>query len=272
MTAPAQLDWYACTLISNFDESRVLEKLGGLTLAKPGGRRLNYPASYVWETSNGGTVQVWYGAALEVHIELSSGACDTLVDVIRKLWPHRVSRADVAIDYDFPNAFETLYRPLDRLAQEQRPNRVKTHVMGDWIRNTPGRTLYLGAFRSRWLGRIYEKGAEQAAKHPDQTFSPNWVRVEAQVRPSSSAHKLALASMTPDQIFAYTKFGSLVLAHLRGVDHVPLPLERVPSTDPEYWLGKQYGATLSRWLILDDSALRARLVAVLERVAALPTS
>lgn len=272
MSAPAQIDWYGCTLTSIYDEMQVVQKLGGLALASPGGRKQNYPASHVWELPLGGTAQVWYGAGLEVHLEFSSGACDTLVPITRKLWPHRVSRADVAIDYDFPNAFEVLMRPLDAIAQAQRPNPVTTNTYGDWIRNTPGRTLYLGAFKSRYLLRIYEKGVEQASKHPDQTFSPNWVRVEAQTRPTTSAHKIALSTMTADEIFAYTPFGAQVLGHLRGTEHVPLPLTRVPSTDPEYWLGRHYGALIARWLVLPDDALRARLTAVLERAGVLSPS
>lgn len=269
MNAPPQLDWYECTLTSIFDESTVLQGLGGVGVAEPGPARQNYPASLHWELPSGGSVEIWYGGGLEVHVVLTSGACDDLVEVVRRRWPHRVSRADVAKDYDYEGSFEDLYRPLVELGLAQRPNPVKVGTAGDWVNLTPGRTLYLGSRGSRMYLRVYEKGHEQTAKHPDQTFSLNWTRVEAEVRPRTSAHKIAMSTMSPAEIFAYTRFGAEVLGHLDGTEHTALPLQRVPSTDPLYWLVQQYGAQLRRLVTEDPNmTIVALLARATERVPA----
>ena len=264
MNVPRQADWYEGTLTSIFDHEIVVQAFDGVGLSRPGPAHRNYPASVAWDLPLGGSVQIWFGGGLEVHFVLTSGACDRFVEVVRRRWSHRVSRADIAMDFDFPGAFEALYKPLDQLAQDQTPNKVKTSTAGDWLRAENGRTLYLGSFKSRWLGRIYEKGHEQMAKHPDQTFSLDWVRVEAQVRPQTSAHKLALSTMTSDEIFASTAYGAAVLAHLTGLGHTPLPLKRTPSTQPLFWMVQQYGLAL-RELVLEDPGIT--VAGLLARVA-----
>jgi hypothetical protein len=269
VSAPSQFDYYECTLTGVFDPEIVVQSLGGAGSARPGPAHLNYPASFTWDLASGGSVQIWYGASLEVHVVLSSGACDELVSVVRRRWAHRVSRSDVAKDYDFEGSFEELYKPLEKLGHEQRPNRVGSETVGDWLRAENGRTLYLGAKKSRWLCRIYEKGHEQRSKHPDQEFSLNWTRVEVQARPRGAADKEAMSRMSPDEVFASTRFGAAVLGHLDGTAHTPLPLKRVPSTDPLYWCVRQYGAELDLVVQTDPNVtVAALLAAVRARVAA----
>ena len=243
MTPICSWDWYECTLIGIFDAEPVVQSLGGGLLATRGPAHQNYPGSFVWDLPSGGTVQVWYGAGLEVHVVLSSGACDDLVAVVRRRWRHLVSRVDVAMDFDYAGAFEVIYRGLDGAAQDHKPRPVHSTTFGDWLRAERGRTLYLGARSSRLYMRCYEKGIEQSQAHPDRTFSLDWVRVEWQLRPDSR-HKEALSTMTPEEAASSTHFGGTALALLSGVGHPSLPLQRVPSTDPLYWALRQYGAAL----------------------------
>lgn len=268
-------DWYSCTLTGIFDAQLVTQKLAPGGAWRAGGAKQNYPASYALSLASGGSVQVWFGGSLEVHVVLTSAACDSLVDLVRSTWPHRVSRADAACDFDFPGAFDALFPQLIELANTRKPNRVAVDRHGPWFDGddkTQGRTVYLGKRQSRWFGRFYEKGLEQRKKHPDQEFSSDWVRAEAEVKPSSSEHKSQLSTMTPVEAFASTAFGAAVLELLTGAVVESVPLHRNPSTDPEYWLARQYHPVLTLWLGLDDSELRARIVATLERASSRPAA
>lgn len=260
MTLHPSWDYYEATLTGVFDPAPVLQNLGLADTATQGSAHRNYPASYVCELPSGGSIQIWYGAQLEVHVVLTSAACDDLVPVLRRLWPHRVSRADVALDYDYPHAFDRIHRALHALAREFKPRPVQTSVAGDWLDGEAGRTLYLGARSSRLLVRVYEKGHEQAAAHPDQgPFSLDWTRVEWQVRPDSR-HKGIASSLPPAELASSTRFGGEVLAHLAGASQPALPLQRVPSTDPLYWLVQQYGRVLREAIEADPALTVAALL------------
>ena len=243
-----QFDYYESTLTDVFDAAPVVHALGGSVLDRGPARR-NYPASYAWKVELGGTVEVWFGAELEVHVVLSSSACDQRVDMLRRMYPHRVSRADVAVDFDRAGYFDEVYPVLHAMAECFKPRPVQTSVAGDWL--TPltspargGRTLYLGARKSPMLFRLYEKGYEQAAKHPDQTFSMDWVRGEFQVRPHSR-DKARASAFEPIEFACLTSFAAGVCLELLGKKFDGNPaLRHVPSTDPLYHLVRQYGPAL----------------------------
>lgn len=256
----AFFDWYECTLVDVFDPSPVVHALGG-SLENVAKGHQNYPCSFAWDLSQGGTVQVWFGAELEVHVVLTSAACDDLVETIRTLWEHRVSRGDVALDYDTPGAFNATWPKLHKLAEDFKPNPVKIGTAGDWITFTNGRTLTLGSRQSVLFTRCYEKGKEQASKHPDQTFSDDWIRVELEVKPSKAADKLAASTRDPLTLACSTKFGTEVVFSLLGhADATPQP-KRVPSTDPLFWMVRQYAPHLTRLLLQEPNISVAELFA-----------
>lgn len=259
MNTGAFFDWYECTLVGVFDPAPVVHMLGG-SLNNVARGHQNYPASYAWELPNGGSVQVWFGSDLEVHVVLTSAACDSLVRVVKDNFVHGLSRGDVAFDYDYPGAFNEMWPLFHALAKGFKPRPVKVDTRGDWISYTNGRTLSLGSRQSVLYTRFYEKGKEQAAKHPDQTFSEDWVRMELEVKPSKSADKLAAALLDPVALACSTKFGSdLVLLLLGHADASPLPT-RVPSTDPLYWMLRQYGPALSKLLLEEPNLSVAELL------------
>lgn len=263
-------DWYQGTItgLKNPDEvvARLVMDAAGLTLrASSGG--YNRPESVRGDFA-GGSIAIYFGNDLDVHVLGSSSAAVHVAAVLRAHWPeHTVSRVDACMDFDAPGAFERLYPELHALARTPRRGGrggvVATSTVGDWLDNVDGRTLYVGGPQSQYRVRCYEKGHEQRSKHPDQTFSLDWARVEAQVRPHGSGKRVA-ATATPAEVFAWTPFGSAVLQAIAGLELVPLAPARVPSTDPEFWLARQYGPILRDWLVLDDFALRARLIRVLE--------
>lgn len=136
-----------------------------------------------------------YGA----HAIVQGGdACQPIVDELRQLLPdHKVTRFDVAADFDYPEAFKELEGIALQVALE---NDIKTKVAGDYYGGKDGRTLYVGAATSTHRTRVYEKGHEMRAKGTQPEASLDWVRVEHQIRPSKKgdARKLA-ARMSPDE-------------------------------------------------------------------------
>lgn len=256
----AFFDWYECTLVDVFDPDPVVHALGGSTLSVANGHQ-NYPSSFAWELPEGGSVQVWWGSDLEVHVVLTSAACDTRVETLRALWPHRLSRGDVAFDYDSPDAFNLMWPRLHALAQGFKPNPVRVDTRGDWISGSNGRTLALGSRSSVLYTRCYEKGKEQRTKHPDQEFSDDWIRVELEVKPSKAADKLAAALLDPISLACLTKFGTEAVLLLVGHAEANATPKRVPSTDPLFWMIRQYGGHLSRLLMEEPNITVAQLLA-----------
>lgn len=268
-------DWYQATLtgVRNVDEvaARLVHGSGSLTL-RTGHGGYNRPKSLRGELASGGSIAVYFGDDLDVHVVGTSSASPHVAAVLREHFPvHTVSRVDVALDFDQPGAFDRLWRTVHGLATGREGRRVGTSTAGDWIDGIDGRTLYAGGPKSRLRIRVYEKGHEQRAKHPDQSFSLDWARVEWAVRPDSRS-KLAAATATVEELAAWTPFGAAALSSVYGLQMDAHQLARVPSTDPEYWLARQYAATLVSWLSLDDGDLRNRMVTALARAGSSPNT
>jgi hypothetical protein len=264
-------DWYQATLTGEKDSESVAARLlhgsGGVTL-RAGHGGYNRPKSLRGETDSGGSIAVYFGDDLDVHVVGTSSASPHVAEVLREYYPaHTVSRVDVALDFDQPGAFDRLWRAVHALATGREGRRVGTQTAGDWLDGLDGRTLYAGGAKSRLRIRVYEKGHEQRAKHPDQSFSLDWARVEWAVRPDSRS-KLAAATATIEELAAWTPFGAAVLAEVYGLDMTARQLARTPSTDPEYWMLRQYSAVVSAWLALPELELRAAMVVAMQRARA----
>lgn len=205
----------------------------------PGYRKaLNFgDAVYVLYDATAGN----YGA----HAIVQGGdACQPIVDELRHRLPdHKVTRFDVAADFDYPGAFKDLEGIALQVALE---HEIKTNVHGDYYGAEDGRTLYVGAPTSTHRCRVYEKGLEMRSKGIQPEASINWVRVEHQIRPSKKGDARKLAStMTPDQA-AYSNRWVAAISERLGSDvqtSVRLSTKFVKS---DFWrtfdhLCKQYG-------------------------------
>lgn len=270
-------DWYQCTIkgLQNPDHvaSRLLMGSLGLVLREASGG-FNRPFSLRGEMPGGGSVGIYYGSDLDVHVLGSSNAAPHVMEVVREHWPaHTVSRFDACADFDEPGAFDRLWRAVYALARTPRRGgrggMTSTSTVGDWIDAENGRTFYAGSRGSQYVVRVYEKGLEQRAKHPDVTFSPDWVRVEAEVRPQGKG-KLLAATATPAEMFAWSALGSDILRAIADLEVESIAPARVASTDPEYWLAQQYGPILRGWADLPLDELRDRVLGVLALTAPRP--
>ena len=117
---------------------------------------------------------------------------------VRRRWPaplHWVTRADVAYDYDGPGAFSQLSGIALNVADDLG---LTISQAGDWAREgVAGRTLYLGSVKSPLLLRVYEKGKQLGPE-----YSPDWVRVELQVRPLKRA-RFRAAEVDADALMGF---------------------------------------------------------------------
>lgn len=92
---------------------------------------------------------------------------------------YSVTRADVRADLVDVAAWEYARKLGIKTAKA---HKVVTETAGDWLEGKNGRTLYIGSRASYARVRIYEKGIKEKA-------DPNWVRVEAQIRPPKASDK-----------------------------------------------------------------------------------
>jgi Replication initiation factor len=267
-------DWYQATLKGSSD---ALTSVNAITRAlgetiSGGGRWVTCKGLYGY--SQGvelkgvlvGSVRVFWSAT-DVHVQATSEAAESIVEVLRRVWPlHLVSRADVAYDVVDPGSFERLYGRVHALARTPRAGgMVSTSTVGDWLDGIDGRTFYAGGVSSRVRVRVYEKGHEQRAKDRGSMASPDWTRLEWQLRPTSN-QKAWLAQASKVEALGLSAFGADVAKDIVGVDVVPAGnLLRFASQDPAYWMVRQYRVVVLELLGLDPEDIRSRLVDLVEQ-------
>ena len=167
------------------------------------------------------------------------------VDLVRSEFAdtHNLLRADVAIDYCEPGAWDKLYglgiETADKFG-------LKVKHVGDYHRNEDGRTLYIGSRQSPAMQRIYEKGKQLGG-------NPDYVRSELEVKPQNANAKRTYAYAPPEQMWLATKWTQHVLEALTGMTGLrPAPLGTIrKKSDDERaleFMAKQYGNVLRRKL------------------------
>lgn len=181
------------------------------------------------------------------HLQVGGGdTCQPIVEEVRTLFPdHRVSRVDVAADFDYPGAFKDLEGIALAVALNHKPLPLKTPVAGDHYQQA-GRTSYFGSRTSTHFGRVYEKGYEQRALGINPEASLDWARWEIEVKPTKKgdARKEA-AALSPDQIAHSSDWTSEISTSLGSVcgESVRLTTRRVnsPFISSMHHMAKQYG-------------------------------
>lgn len=193
-----------------------------------------------------GTVEVcrmyWGGNGGGVSLQVKGPGTPELVKRVRIIWPlHKVSRADVAVDLEYPGAWEDLSGKGRQIARERRLKLKEVLGYGD------GDTVYMGSPRSVAYCRIYQKGKEQHG--PDA--SPDWVRVELECKPGNSGAKEALSTLEPSQVFGATDWSQELSSYVGSLssDRVKLgTVWRDPDTErTRRWLVTQCWEALACW-------------------------
>lgn len=223
---------------------QLAELLGGELQSKQGrgfhtfGHRLAFSDESGTEV---GSV-MWGGQQGErVMMEVKGERTPEVVERLRSVFPHQVTRVDSCADFDAPGAFESLLGPVREVKDK---HRVWGEQRGDWDQPEKGRTQTLGAKSSPTTLRLYEKGKQPEYAHLART---DWVRIEVQVRPQKEA-KFAYAQLQPLEVWGASRWSrDLAAAVLR--QHVdPHPAGTVyRKSDLERKLDalcRQYGPTL----------------------------
>lgn len=252
MDKPSEIsnwDYYSATF--DFDgpnEARAYlrDHLGEPDLVKP---ERGYGSACVWHAPDTSKLlhMSWGGHNGGVHLQCSGYNCRDVVPLLRSAWPdHSVARADSAVDLGGGQALFNEWVP--RVKRVGRARKWVTEVAGDWWHTrTGGRSVYVGSRSSEVRCIAYEKGVQT----PEAGF-PDWLRVEARVRPSKSARKRFLATLEPDHVWGWSTVSAEFLEFVIGSDTLQAKRLDIPHTAPAgtdralHFMAKQYGGHIRR--------------------------
>lgn len=208
-------DWYACGITESLDNVMTLlgdsYPLGTWEYTKPkqgylSGSQLLGPDMKPYCT-------LWWGGGSQgsmIHAFSSGSAANTFASVVRACFPvHRLSRADIAVDFNESGAWVSMHSMAMSLHKGGLVRKFPQYhgQVGQEGVDTPygaGRTLYLGSRQSVHYVRLYEKGKKDNKKYPD------WVRAEVEFKPRGEA-RYSYASASPAEMLAATALGSELL-------------------------------------------------------------
>lgn len=240
-----RFDWYEVTIDRGADE--VLAALvRGLELASVQPMRADngyLHAARVYRVQGESLAQVLWGGNPGTHVRIGGHSTDEVVPVLRESFPvHRVTRCDVSEDFEAPGFFGDITRPLIEFAVREG---LKLDHQGDWERGE-GRTLYIGSKDSPVRLVVYEKGYQQG----EGDTRPDWVRIEARVRPQGAKSRHQVAGFSPVEVL-----GSAWLPRaMEAIDWLNVePIlvgkgyRKTDSERARSWLIAQYARTLQEW-------------------------
>lgn len=190
--------------------------------------------------------KIQYGGntGTRVQVQATGEASPELATNVREMFTdHHVIRADVALDYCEPGAWESLYNLSTETADKFK---LKTEHRGDFHRGENGRTFYIGSRQSPAFNRVYEKGKQLGG-------DPDHVRSEFELKPKNEAARAIYSKASPAEMLLAAKWSAHFYGILAGVNGMRLAAPGTihrPSDDERALiaLGTQYGGTLSRLL------------------------
>jgi hypothetical protein len=183
-----------------------------------------------FEVKDGNDSLGWVGhdAHLDTaFFEFKGGTTPACAGAIRKHFPqsHTVSRLDSCEDFNEAGSYGRLVGLVDQCTDPRVKSREIRPRTGD-----DGITTYWGSTTSRVMVRCYEAGKMKERRHLGR---PDWVRVEAQVRPGKALEKRAAAFVSPVEAWgwaAWTKRLAEVLARVEvprfAAHHEPPEFDR----------------------------------------------
>lgn len=185
------------------------------------------------------------------HAFVQGEATSDFVTAVRGAYPdrHWVTRADSAEDFDAGDAWDLLLAQCLAMAEERG---LRIDQQGDWINEQYGRTLYVGSRKSPVFTRLYEKGKQQRSQAPNPSaaaaISPDWVRLEMQVRPEKAARYRA-ATASPEDLWGYSPWGQALAERCFGLSVPRVQMHAWREGDDRRaieWMVRQYGPHLER--------------------------
>lgn len=164
--------------------------------------------------------------------------------VLRERLPnHSVTRADGALDFIEPDAWDNIERMALHVADKYK---IKVQHLGDFHNKLDGRTLNLGGVSADVRSTIYEKGKQLGE-------DPNWVRVEVKVKPprltkeqfnkGQEEPRIIASRLQPVELFGCTRWTNSLLENTTGIVAPSLPLRSWGKTDQQ----KAYASMLAQY-------------------------
>lgn len=242
-----KFDWYRAGIESSpqvvVDTLAACYELSEVAPTRP----LNgYERAYLIKRGETELVRVQWGGNTGTRVQAEASgdnAPEFSCHLREKFTDHLVIRADVALDYCEPGAWESLYSLSIETADKYR---LKTEHRGDYHRAEKGRTFYIGSRQSPAYNRIYEKGIQTGG-------NPDHVRSEFEFKPKTERARVAYAKATPEQILLASNWSAHfygVLTGIKGLKLAPAGTVRKLTDDQKAFLHmmKQYGPLLGRIL------------------------
>lgn len=241
-----QFDYYSASLPASVSHCEAMIKeahKGSLVTEKPVSP---YKSAFRCSKSD---FRVYWGGHNPRPYFVSSGAGAVLgADFCRAHYPaHRVTRADVALDFDQEGIFDRMADTCLRIARDRR---VAVLFIGDPDPEAKtGRTYYFGSTSSDVRVCLYEKGLKEAATRPEGV-SEAWSRCEVRCRPRKERKSL-VASLSPSECWGLSQWSKDIAQEVAGmgVPFRPDPSHRQNTVDASIQhMLKQYGDTISRYI------------------------
>lgn len=250
-----RFDWYSATVPATAPAAIafVMENLPfrGLKIERQKGVNSFAHSEVVTDGKGDRVCAILHGGVNPLpHVTSSGVYSPDVATVLRKLWPqHTVSRLDVAVDFDGPEAWGKLYGVCDDAA---RSSRLKWATLGDFRPDgdsKDGRTVYVGSRKSPVMVRLYEKGKQLApyVRTLGEMPSLDWVRLEVEVKPPNRTAKMRAATLSPEQCWGCAPWARDILrsATGTGVERVNMQVKR--QTDDErafFHMARQYRSVI----------------------------
>lgn len=243
LTPLLKFDWYQAVFEGSADEVAALfiRDFGGEFMDDAGRNSYQFGQKHSEMT----VFMMWGGQNTGIYLQVSGQESDDVAQWIRRNFPdHKVSRADVAIDYR-GQSIEHFYGLVEPIARKAR---VKVEMWGDPDPSYGnGRTYYFGSRTSDVMLRVYEKGLEQRAKGVEDS-PEDWVRFEGQFRPRKD-RKAKAARWTPEEFFTMGKWANEAANKVAGLSGTYQPDESIRKNSDEQsfeYLLLQYGPLIRR--------------------------
>nr|CRY96557.1 hypothetical protein [uncultured prokaryote] len=266
-----RFDWYAATVAADPMELAAVLATRLEAEAIPQRGQHGYTSAFHFVSAGSVVCRMLFGGP-NGHPNVWASGDDTepLVALLRDRYgdQHVVTRADVALDFDAPGAWDALYGITTGIVDD---HALRQSQAGDWRTLRDGRTYYAGSRKSAVFARLYEKGKQLRGLLPPGAaadgISLDLVRLEIQVRPDGDLRRFA-AHAEPVALFGAAEWARDLLSRVADLDVERVHIKARRSSDRERalrFMVHQYGdhlealaAELGGWDALGAELLSLR--------------
>ena len=216
-----------------------------------------------WDIRRQGTslCRVYEGRGLTDHFVASGSDAPEIARCVRiHATGHRVSRADVCLDFQRGGSFFDSTRDL--IVEELAGRVTLTEYVETGLREKSS-TLYVGSRKSETRVRLYEKGKQ------DTTYAVDTVRLELQARPGKQDRKVYASQLDPDGFWGMARWSRWMVEALAGLAVVAAPPRSARVSDLDRALDAmalQYGKRILEQAQRLDGDLEALALDLIARI------